>query len=335
MQQSGFPSSSYALATTAGAGYIIVRGFKFNFMIIYLFDYNINNYMNRLKIAKRISDFTNPPILCIPLFLIMSIVLSYDNGIFNMSKFIVLELISLVFSSILPMAIILGWAKKIGTDKDISNRTDRFVPLIVGITSYFIGFLVSYFIRLSNFLTILLLCYAVNTFIVMIITFKWKISVHTTGLSGPVGALILLLGPFGAIFGILYPILIWSRVLLKKHTLAQAICGAAQGFFLTIFEMYLFVDVLKLPLGEIISLEIATLFILAIIITPIILGFLSYLNVKKAKFVFYLLELILFVMFLAFTPMDVFIIFVLVSLTSILISYYAGEDFIWYEVLKK
>ena len=171
--------------------------------------------------------------------------------------------------------------------------------------------------------------------VVMIITFKWKISVHTTGLSGPVGALILLLGPFGAVFGILYPILIWSRVLLKKHTLAQAICGAAQGFFLTIFEMYLFVDVLKLPLGEIISLEIATLFILAIIITPIILGFLSYLNVKKAKFVFYLLELILFVMFLAFTPIDVFIIFVLVSLTSILISYYASEDFIWYEVLKK
>lgn len=291
--------------------------------------------MNKLKIAKVISDITNPPILCIPLFLIMCIVLSFENGEFNMSKFIVLELISLVFSSILPMAIILSWAKKIGTDKDISNRTDRFVPLIVGITSYFIGFLVSYFIGLSNFLTILLLCYAVNTFIVMIITFKWKISVHTTGLSGPVGALILLLGPFGAIFGILYPILIWSRVLLKKHTLAQAICGAAQGFFLTIFEMYLFVDVLKLPLGEIISLEIATLFILAIIITPIILGFLSYLNVKKAKFVFYLLELILFVMFLAFTPMDVFIIFVLVSLTSILISYYAGEDFIWYEVLKK
>ena len=78
--------------------------------------------MNKLKTAKVISDITNPPILCIPLFLIMCIVLSFENGEFNMSKFIVLELISLVFSSILPMAIILGWAKKIGTDKDISNR---------------------------------------------------------------------------------------------------------------------------------------------------------------------------------------------------------------------
>lgn len=96
--------------------------------------------MNRLKIADTISTVTNPPIICIPLFLIMSIVLSFEGGQFNISKFIVLELISLVFSSLLPMAIIVFWAKKLGTDKDISNRTDRFVPLIVGIVSYFIGF---------------------------------------------------------------------------------------------------------------------------------------------------------------------------------------------------
>lgn len=290
--------------------------------------------MNRLKIAKIISDLTNPPIICIPLFLIMSIVLSFENGVFNLSKFIILEFISIIFSSILPMVIILAWAKKLGTDKDISNRADRFVPMIVGVVSYFIGFLVSWAVNLSNFLTVLLLCYAVNTFIVMIITLKWKISIHTTGLSGPVGALILLLGPLGAIFGILYPVLIWSRVILNKHTLAQAICGAVQGFFLTIFEMYLFVDVLKLPVGDILSLQLASLFIIAIIITPIILGFLSYIPQKNGKMIFYLLEIILLVLFLVFTPFDVFIIFVLVSLTSILISYFSGESFIWYNTIK-
>ena len=290
--------------------------------------------MNKFKIAKIISDITNPPIICIPLFLIMSVVLSFENGVFNVSKFIVLELISLVFSSALPMAIILIWAKKLGTDKDISNRTDRFVPLIVGVISYFIGFLVSYAVDLSNFMTILLLCYSVNTMIVMIITFKWKISVHTTGLSGPVGALILLLGPIGALFGILYPILIWSRVLLKKHTLAQAICGAVQGFFLTIFEMYLFLNVLRLPIEDIVSLELASMFIIAIIVTPIILGFLSYIPQRNGKAIFYVLEIILCALFLIFTPLEVFVIFVLVSMTSIIISYSAGEDFIWFRVLK-
>ena len=93
--------------------------------------------MNRLKIAKTISTITNPPIICIPLFLIICLMLSFNGGEFNLNKFIVLELVSLIFASILPMAIILFWAKKLGTDRDISNRSDRYMPLIVGIISYF------------------------------------------------------------------------------------------------------------------------------------------------------------------------------------------------------
>ena len=75
--------------------------------------------MDKLKIAKAISTFTNPPIICIPLFLIISIALSFENGQFNFAKFILLESISIVFASILPMAIIVFWAKKLNTDSDI------------------------------------------------------------------------------------------------------------------------------------------------------------------------------------------------------------------------
>ena len=283
-------------------------------------------YMDKFKIAKIISTLTNPPIICIPLFFIICLCISENIG-----EFIVLEVIALIFASILPMVIILFWAKRLGTDTDISNRTDRFIPMIIGIISYFIGFLICLLLKLDNFLTILLLCYALNTGIVLIITTKWKISVHTTGLSGPVGALILLIGPFGALFGILYPVLIFSRVLLNKHTLAQAICGAVQGFFLTVIEIYLFVDILHIHLGNLISLDYAIFYILAIIVTPIILGFLSYL--KPSGKLFALFEIIAFIIFLLLMPFDVFIIFTLISLTSILISLYAGDDFIWYKVL--
>ncbi len=289
--------------------------------------------MDKLKIAKTISTFTNPPIICIPLFLIISIALSFENGVFNLSKFILLETISIVFASILPMAIIVFWAKKLNTDSDISNREDRFTPLIVGVVSYFIGFLISLVLNADNFLTVLLLCYSVNTFIVMLITTKWKISVHTTGLSGPVGALILLLGPIGALFGILYPILVWSRVLLKKHTMAQAICGAVQGFFLTIFEMYLFIYIFRFDVGNLVSLHLASLYVLAIIATPVLLGLLSYIHVRKSEIVFYLFEIIFLVMFLIFAPLDVTVIYILVSITSILISYFAGEEFAWFNVI--
>ena len=289
--------------------------------------------MNKVKIAKTISTITNPPIITIPLFLIMCIVLSFEDGVFNVSKFIVLELISLVFASVLPMGIILFWAKRLNTDKDISNRQDRFTPLIVGVVSYLIGFFISLLLNIDYFLTLLLLCYAVNTFIVMLITNQWKISVHTTGLSGPVGALILLLGPVGALFGILYPIVIWSRVLLEKHTLAQAICGAVQGFFLTVLEMYLYMDIFGMQIDGLVSLEMSILYILAIIATPVLLGLLSYGNFKKQKVTFYLFEIIFLVLFLMFTPLEVTAIYVLISVTSILISYFAGEDFVWFRIL--
>ncbi|PWB88316.1 hypothetical protein [Methanobrevibacter thaueri] len=287
--------------------------------------------MEKLKIAENISTLTNPPIICIPLFLVICLTLSFTGDGFDISKFTTLEIVSLIFASILPMAIILFWAKKLNTDKDISNRSDRYMPLIVGIVSYFIGFLICLIFNLDNFLTCLLLCYSVNTGVVLLITTKWKISVHTTGLSGPNGALILLLGPFGALIGILYPIIIWSRVLLKKHTLAQAIAGGVQGYFLTVLEMYLFSFILSLPLGDIVSLYDSILYILAIIATPSILGILSYTN--RSRVMFILLEIIALVLFLAFTPFNVFIVFLVVSLTAILISCYAGPDFVWYDVL--
>lgn len=282
--------------------------------------------MNKLKIAKTISTITNPPIVCIPLFLIICLVLSFENGLFNFNKFIVLELISLVFASILPMAIIVYWAKKLNTDGDISNRQDRFVPLVVGIISYFIGFIVSLVLGVDNFLTALLLCYSINTGVVLLITFKWKISIHTTGLSGPVGALILLLGPIGAVFGIIYPMLIWSRVILNKHTLAQAITGGVQGFFLTIFEMYLFIGLLGYNIVNLTPLIDCVWLVLAIIYLPVVFGLISYSNISNKKVVLSIFKIAGIVLFLVFGSLEVFIIYVLIVLTCIFIKMYNGDE---------
>ena len=287
--------------------------------------------MNKLKIAKAISTITSIPILSIPLFLIISLVLSFNSEVFNLNKFISLEIFSLIFASFLPMAIILFWAKKLGTDRDISNRTDRFTPLIVSVISYFIGFLICMIFNLDNFLTLLLLCYSINTCVVCIITAKWKISIHTTGLSGPVAALILLLGPIGALFGILYPVLIWSRVILNKHTLSQAITGGVQGFFLTVLEIYLFMNLFNFNIIGLVSLTDSIYYILAIIITPVIFGILSYTN--KSKIILIIAEIICLVVFLVFLPINILVIFIAVSLTSILVSVFAGSEFAWNDVL--
>ena len=296
----------------------------------------------KLKIADTISVFTNPPIITIPLFLLICIILASSGTPFtssfnfNWSQFIITEMISLVFASILPMAIILYWAKKLNTDKDISNREDRFIPLIVGVVSYLIGFIISLILGVSNFLTVLILCYAVNTFIVMLITVKWKISIHTTGLTGPVAALIMLLGPIGALFGLLYPILIWSRFTLKKHTMAQAIAGGVFGLVMTVLEAYLYMNLLNLPVYNLVPLNECLWMILAIIITPIILGILTVLNEngnRNTKKIFYILMILVFVFFLLSGHQSALIIFVLTTIVSILVNYFGGENFSWFRAI--
>ena len=166
----------------------------------------------------------------------------------------------------------------------------------------------------------------------MLITTQWKISVHTTGLSGPVCALIILLGPVGAIFGLIYPILIWSRVTLKKHTMAQAITGGVFGFIMTAVEMFLFIFIFNLDVGNIYPFFHVCGFILAIVFTPVVLGIFTYIN-NNNSLIFYLAEIIGFCFFLAVTPVDVVIIYVATSLASILISHYAGQKFRWFNII--
>ena len=297
----------------------------------------------KLKIADTISIFTNPPIITIPLFLIICIILACDgipftSGFsFDWTQFIITELISLIFASILPMAITLYWAKKLNTDKDISNREDRFVPLIVGILSYLVGFAIALTLGVSNFLTVLILCYAVNTFIVLLITYKWKISIHTTGLTGPVAALIMLLGPLGAIVGLLYPVLIWSRFTLKKHTMAQAIAGGVFGLVMTVLEAYLYIDLLHLPVYNLVPLGECLWIILGLIFAPIVLGILTILNdngKSNTKAIFYLLCILAIAFFAFFAPQSALIILILATVTSILVSYYGGENFSWFRAIR-
>ena len=61
------------------------------------------------------------------------------------------------------MAIIVLWAKFIGTDIDISNKKDRPVPFIIRTISYGIGFLVLAALNAPAFITIFVLCYTCNT----------------------------------------------------------------------------------------------------------------------------------------------------------------------------
>ncbi|MDO5850268.1 MAG: hypothetical protein Q4P14_03555 [Methanobacteriaceae archaeon] len=288
---------------------------------------------SKLKVAKWVSTITNAPIICIPAFLVLCWVFLADNP----GKFILVEVICLVFTSVASMAIILFWAKKLNTDKDISNREDRPIPLIVGSVSYFIGFLVLLLVNAPPIITFLLLCYTCNTLIMMLISTQWKISIHTTGLIGPASALILVLGKWGIWLGLLLPIVIWSRVTLKKHTMAQAVVGGLNAYFLTIAEIFLFIYLFNLPTYHVVPLPEIIWIVLALVASPTIIAILGYLKdinkIKKTKWIFYILMIILAIIF-AFVGIDYVIIFIISLAITLFITWYGGENFAWYRAIK-
>jgi hypothetical protein len=83
-----------------------------------------------------------------------------------------------------------------------------------------------------------------------------------------------------------------------------------------------------------VSLEESILYILAIIATPIALGILSYVDLSNKKIIFYISQAVLLILFYILVPFNVFAIFAVICLTSVLISYWAGDEFVWFNVLK-
>ncbi|WP_441249908.1 hypothetical protein [Kitasatospora sp. McL0602] len=64
---------------------------------------------------------------------------------------------------------------------------------------------------------------------IMVITVWWKVSVHTAVASGAIACLAVALGPWWLVGYPLVAAIAWSRVVLRDHTLAQTVVGAAVG----------------------------------------------------------------------------------------------------------
>lgn len=200
--------------------------------------------MSHLKISNRfkrnfselISLITNAPIVSIPAFAVINYFL------LNWDDFILVTFISILFAAFLPTLIVFKWLMGKKIDLDIPDRKERTYPLIFVITSYLIGAAVLYAINAPEITTILMFCYFSNTLIVLIINLFWKISIHSMGVAVPTTALIYVFGPIGSIFALIIPVVMWSRVYLRRHTVFQVIMGALLGFILTILQIHYLIN---------------------------------------------------------------------------------------------
>ncbi|HOU11952.1 MAG TPA: hypothetical protein PKZ84_02465 [Anaerolineae bacterium] len=131
---------------------------------------------------------------------------------------------------VIPM-IFLIWQVRHGrvTDLDVQLREQRKGSLLVTIAGFGLSWLVMRIGNAPAVLTAMAGAGFVQWLIVFAITLRWKISAHTTSAAGVTLFVLRVLGPVAAPLVISIPLIAWSRVKLRRHTLGQTIAGALLG----------------------------------------------------------------------------------------------------------
>lgn len=191
-----------------------------------------NNPQLSKKLANIISTITHTPL--ITLFIFIGLDFYFLKG----TDVITVTLLSVFFAVLVPSTAAYIWIKDKKLEMDMPNREDRLYPLLCTIISYLLGVITLFTINAPSIITVLMFCYFTNTLLVLIISSFWKISIHTVGVAGPAVFLIYVFGYPGLIFLPLIPIVMWSRLFLKRHTFNQVIAGAILGFVSTTVQIY-------------------------------------------------------------------------------------------------
>jgi hypothetical protein len=192
--------------------------------------------LNRKKIAEAVSIIMNAPLITLLTFIPLVIIYGKDDT---------LRLLGLTsfFGCILPLITVIYMLKKgIISDFYAYNRLERFTPFLSTIASYTLGTISLILVNAPAPITALMACYIVNGVVLLLITFKWKISIHASGIASPVTALVYLLGTRLLPLFLLFIPVAWARVELKAHDKLQVTMGAIISTLLTWIQMAFYVN---------------------------------------------------------------------------------------------
>jgi len=144
--------------------------------------------LNRKRIASAVSAALNTPLITMITFLLLILYLGAPNG---------LTLIGItgLFGCFLPLAMV-GVLLKLDIIEDFyaQDRDTRYIPFLWTDLFYLMGTIALIMVEAPPAITALMACYFVNGLVLLIITCKWKISIHTSGITGPVTALVYVIG---------------------------------------------------------------------------------------------------------------------------------------------
>ncbi len=185
------------------------------------------------KIANILSYALSPNVFS---FYIILILLFYPPLEHNTNVFLNL-LLSIFFLCLFPIIAIVYSQQKGTIDIWVSNQKDRTFFYIIALVGYVIAAII-FFIIDQKTLFVLSTAYVFVTLVVTISNFSTKVSSHSAGVAGPLTALTLIYGLVLFPIFLLVPVVFWSRLKLKAHSITQLTIGTIIGVVVTFIVFY-------------------------------------------------------------------------------------------------
>jgi membrane-associated phospholipid phosphatase len=150
-------------------------------------------------------------------------------------------LVAFLLIVLLPVVFFLIMMKtKRISDQDAKKRQERTIPYLFGLCLMCIGFGTSYYLHLPPLLKAAWLSFIFSLLFVLLINSAWKISAHLMSFTIAVTNLGLAVDRTWLFFLFLVPLLSWSRIYLKSHTVLQVAAGSLLGIALSVSAFIIF-----------------------------------------------------------------------------------------------
>lgn len=174
------------------------------------------------SLARVISNVGSPPVLTASAMCLTAATLS-QPGVWLWAS------IYVVIAVLVPFFYLMRLVRRGEvTDLDVQYRAQRMHPLLITIACLGAAWLLLILGPAHSTLIVLAATSWLHALVILGITLRWKISVHASAAAGAATvAWALLESPLPLL---VVPLIAWSRIRLRRHTLLQTVVGALLGF---------------------------------------------------------------------------------------------------------
>ncbi|MET7418387.1 phosphoesterase PA-phosphatase [Dactylosporangium sp. NPDC005555] len=177
------------------------------------------------RVARVVTEVLAPAVLVSVLLVLLAV-----HGAPSVGRGLLLGVVAAVFESVLPFLYILRGVRRGDlTDRHVGDHRQRRGPLLVGLGSVSVGFVVLVGLDAQRELLAAVVAGGVGLIVAAVVNHWWKMSIHTAVAAGAMVILMLVYGWPMVATAPLVGAVGWSRVALKDHTVAQVVVGAIVG----------------------------------------------------------------------------------------------------------